>query len=489
MKIQLEQIDLMKPWPVLALRPGYHAVHVLAYVGTAPLGEVMCRPARRGMVSHRGLRKRLARKHGFALLRMLVREGLSAGPDAMRAFPPEVKDQLQLSWVKWKRALTFVERELLLADGLPAPYRDWVALAQAKIDYPLPPVTVVVCTRDRPEALAGCLEALQRLDYPSLEVLIADNSVNPEPTQRLVEQTGFTYMRVPGKGLSKARNAALAVATTRWIAFTDDDCRPEPNWLRELVRPIQRTNCACVTGLVLPATLENAAEIAFEIYGGLGRGFLAKTFDGWSIRRSRLHPVQTWRFGAGANMLIDGPRVRELGGFDLDLGAGAAAPCSEDTDVWYKLLRHWNTVHYTPRAVVHHHHRSSPEALRHQIYAYAKGHAAYHWRCFWAYGDYRSLLHLLLHMPRWFRRNLKMGMNGRTKYPFSLVFLEIRGTIAGPWVYTLAKARRTARWAFDRLRRRGRAMAGPAPADPVVHTPVRASSYGAVNRSKSVRVA
>ena len=37
---------------------------------------------------------------------------------------------------------------------------------------------------------------------------------------------------------------------------------------------------------------------------------------------------------------------------DLDLGAGAPAPCSEDTDVWYQLLRCWHTIHYTPRAIV-----------------------------------------------------------------------------------------------------------------------------------------
>ena len=83
MKIQLEQIDLLQPWPEIALRPGYHAVRVLAYVGTAPLGEVMCRPARRGVIAHRNLRKRIARKHSLTLLRMLAREGLTAGPDAL----------------------------------------------------------------------------------------------------------------------------------------------------------------------------------------------------------------------------------------------------------------------------------------------------------------------------------------------------------------------------------------------------------------------
>jgi glycosyltransferase involved in cell wall biosynthesis len=485
MRIQLEQIDLLQPWPQIALRPGYHAVRVLAYVGVAPLGEVTCRPARHGVVTHRGLRKRIARKHSLTLLRMLSREGLNAGPDALKAFDPDAKSNYLLSWSKWRQSAQWVERNLLLPRGLPAPYRDWVIESQAKINYPLPPVTVVVCTRDRPEALARCIESLKQLDYPSLEIMIVDNSTDPKLTREVVDRAGVTYTRVPGKGLSRARNAALHLVATRWVAFTDDDCRPERNWLKELVRPLQDTNCACVTGLVLPAALENAAEITFEVYGGLGRGYQEKAWDGWTIHKSRLRPAQTWRFGAGANMLIDAPRVLELGGFDLDLGAGSAAPCSEDTDVWYQLLRRWHSIHYTPRAIVNHYHRSSPEELRKQIYAYAKGHAAYHWRCFWVYRDHRSMLHLLFHLPMWFRKNLKMGMAGKTKYPFSLVFLEMKGTLFGPLLYTQAKARRMVSALLDRVRH-PRPKMGPVPADPI---PEPAKTYDAVDRNKSVRVA
>ena len=114
MRIQLEQIDLLQPWPQIALRPGYHAVRVLVYVGTAPLGEVTARPARRGVVTHRGLRKRIARKHSLTLLRMLAREGLSAGPDALKAFDPDAKSNYLLSWSKWRQSAQWVERNLLL---------------------------------------------------------------------------------------------------------------------------------------------------------------------------------------------------------------------------------------------------------------------------------------------------------------------------------------------------------------------------------------
>src|SRR5205814_5902117 len=175
-------------------------------------------------------------------------------------------------------------------------------------------------------------------------------------------------------------------------------CKPEPNWLRELVRELQDSRCRCVTGLVLPAQTESSAEITFEIYGGLGRGYHPITFDPSFLRRSRFAPGQTWRIGAGANMLLDRDLVLHmLGGFDIDMGPGphSVGGCGEDTDIFYQLLRRGYNIHYTPRAIVHHYHRSSPAALRKHIYSYAIGHAAYHVRCLTRYRDHRSLFQLI----------------------------------------------------------------------------------------------
>src|SRR5205823_7124020 len=106
-------------------------------------------------------------------------------------------------------------------------------------------------------------------------------------------------------------------ARHRWIAFTDDDCLPEPNWLRELVRPLQDVNCRCVCGLVLPIELENIAQITFELYGGLGRGYAARIFDPGFLTASRTSPAQTWRIGAGANMQVHRDYARAIGGTHL----------------------------------------------------------------------------------------------------------------------------------------------------------------------------
>jgi hypothetical protein len=78
MKIQLQELDLLKPWPAMSLGSGYHAVRVLVRLGKIPVGEVMTRPSRRGTVIPQRLARRIARRLMFPLLKLLSRRALSA---------------------------------------------------------------------------------------------------------------------------------------------------------------------------------------------------------------------------------------------------------------------------------------------------------------------------------------------------------------------------------------------------------------------------
>ncbi|MGC9420379.1 MAG: glycosyltransferase [Rhodovulum sp.] len=95
-------------------------------------------------------------------------------------------------------------------------------------------VSVIVPTYRDWKALAGCLSCLaaQTLSRQDFEILIGNN--NPEepapegfdlpPNARLVWQ--------PKPGSYAARNAAARSARGAVLAFTDSDCRPEPDWLQ-----------------------------------------------------------------------------------------------------------------------------------------------------------------------------------------------------------------------------------------------------------------
>ena len=104
------------------------------------------------------------------------------------------------------------------------------------------PATVVVPTRDRPGALAECLRALEAQRSAPFEIVVVDDaSVDARSVAAVV--AGAAHARVvrgEGRGPAAARNLGAAEARAPVVCFTDDDCRPEPQWLGALVGRIER---------------------------------------------------------------------------------------------------------------------------------------------------------------------------------------------------------------------------------------------------------
>ena len=71
MKIQMEQLDLLAPWPPFTLRDGYYAIRVLVRIGTLPIGDVYLRPVRKRVVTNDRLRRRIARRYADAITQAL----------------------------------------------------------------------------------------------------------------------------------------------------------------------------------------------------------------------------------------------------------------------------------------------------------------------------------------------------------------------------------------------------------------------------------
>ena len=98
-------------------------------------------------------------------------------------------------------------------------------------------VTVVICTRNRPNLLQKCLAAVSRLCPPPQHVLVIDNSEGNDDTGKVARDYGARYVIEPTPGLSHARNRGLAECSTDLVAFLDDDVTPAPDWLTLLVSP------------------------------------------------------------------------------------------------------------------------------------------------------------------------------------------------------------------------------------------------------------
>lgn len=239
------------------------------------------------------------------------------------------------------------------------------------------PISVIVCTRHRPDDLKRCLASLARCNPAPIEIIVVDNAPETDRVRAIVEAVpGAFYVPEPRPGLSCARNTGMAAARGAIFAFTDDDVEVYPNWLLPISAAFADQAVGCVTGQVMPASLKSAAAFSFEFdYGGLATGLLPKTFDAAFFRQPWGEPPPVWKVGAGASMALRRNVVADVGPFDERLGAGASG-CSEDSELFHRAIGAGWTCRYEPLSIVFHHHRDSLGALRRQMRAYMRGHVA-----------------------------------------------------------------------------------------------------------------
>ena len=314
-----------------------------------------------------------------------------------------------------------------------------------------PHITVVICTRERPGALARALDSVLAQKYPSFRVLVVDNAPVTEATAEVVRSAArrgpVEYLKEPKGGLSFARNAAVAAAPGEILAWLDDDEYADPNWLAEVARALaDHPEADVVSGVIVPAELETTAQLWFEQFGGhsKGRGFTPDVFGPATAHlQSPLYPLPP--FGTGANMTFRPGVIERIGGWDTALGAGTPSSGSEDTLAFTQVLLSGGTIVYQPSAVTHHYHRRDFDGLHKQMVGYGSGLTA-------AYTSLLlgrpGLLWPLLKLAPGALRDLTSSDSLRVStlqddFPRELLKANRRGMIAGPLAYL--KGRRAAR--------------------------------------------
>jgi glycosyltransferase involved in cell wall biosynthesis len=221
--------------------------------------------------------------------------------------------------------------------------------------------SIVVPTHDRPQQLARCLTALARLAYPSTryEVIVVDDGSahGLEPAiAPWIGRLNVTLLRQANAGPAAARNAGAAAARGRWLAFTDDDCQPEPGWLDALAGAL-----AADPGCAAGGATEN----------GLPANLLA-TASQLLLQFLYLHVNRDPRdavFVASNNLTLPRERFLEIGGFDAGFPL-AAAEDRELCDRWRWLN---GRIVHVPRAVVRHCHDLTLHSFLAQHFNYGRG--------------------------------------------------------------------------------------------------------------------
>lgn len=130
--------------------------------------------------------------------------------------------------------------------------------------------SIIIPTYNRPEQLATCLESLTRLDYPkqNFEVVVVDDgSTTPLETlvSRFFNRFNLTFIKQDNAGPASARNTGATQARAKYLAFTDDDCVPAPDWLTNLASRFATAPDAMIGGRTINSLEENLHSTASQV--------------------------------------------------------------------------------------------------------------------------------------------------------------------------------------------------------------------------------
>src|SRR4051794_39076134 len=111
---------------------------------------------------------------------------------------------------------------------------------------PAPLVTVVVPTHRRPDWLRNVLDSLDRQTFPAnrAEVIVVGSPNDPgfavvadrPPGRFPVRGTAVPGDPSGGRNPAAKRNYGAQIARGEWLAFIDDDCVADPEWLTSAAR-------------------------------------------------------------------------------------------------------------------------------------------------------------------------------------------------------------------------------------------------------------
>ena len=236
------------------------------------------------------------------------------------------------------------------------------------------PVSVVLATRDRAAALAEALRAVRAAMGDEDELIVVDSASTDPAVAEVAAALGATVVRSALPGACRARNLGWRAARHDLVAFTDDDCLPDAQWLIRIAGAFaDAPDAAFLTGRVLPAADGGERGPGRRL---AGRAQLSVSLQLDDRPRPITVPEEADGAGHGANMAWRQTALDALGGFDEALGPGAPLRAAEDADLLWRALRHGMAGTYEPAATVFHRQWRSRRRQLAAYYAYGIGEGA-----------------------------------------------------------------------------------------------------------------
>jgi glycosyltransferase involved in cell wall biosynthesis len=231
----------------------------------------------------------------------------------------------------------------------------------------LPKVSVVVPIYNGEADLPELMSCLLSQTYPKdrVEYLLVDNNSSDRTLNYLKKSAENCPIIIHPLSENRiqssyaARNTGIRAAVGEMVAFTDADCRPQPQWLNSLIQPFVNSNIVIVAG---------------EIAALPGKNLLEQHAD----RQETLSQKHTLAhsfcpYGQTANLAIRRIALEKAGLFRPHLTTGG------DADIcWRILAENIGLLEFAPDAIVLHRHRATFQELKSQWRRYGKSNRYLH---------------------------------------------------------------------------------------------------------------
>lgn len=231
----------------------------------------------------------------------------------------------------------------------------------------LPMVSVVVPIYNGEADLPGLINCLVSQTYPKerVEYLIVDNNSSDRTLAELKTSAENSPIKIHPLSENQiqssyaARNTGIRTSVGEIIAFTDADCRPQPQWLASLIQPFVNQDVVIVAGEIAALPSKNLLEQHAERQETL------------SQKHTLAHPFCP--YGQTANLAIRRITLEKVGLFRPHLTSGG------DADICWRILRqNIGRLEFAPDAIVQHRHRATLKELASQWRRYGRSNRYLH---------------------------------------------------------------------------------------------------------------